>query len=118
VLRTALAMLEDEDVIELRHLPDDFLEDIEAQQSVAPTVEAASESPASSGAGAVSAAPSVPAAPTAALESPVATLREQELQSMRQALRQCGGNVSAAARALGVSRNTIYRRLGRTTTEI
>jgi transcriptional regulator of acetoin/glycerol metabolism len=30
---------------------------------------------------------------------------------MRQTLERCGGNVSRAARVLGVSRNTIYRRL-------
>jgi transcriptional regulator of acetoin/glycerol metabolism len=94
VLRTALAMLDGEDVIEARHLPEDFLEDIETERSVpcTPALGCAAES-------------SCPgAAPS--------TLQEQELQTIRKTLQQCGGNVSAAARALGVSRNTIYRRLG------
>jgi transcriptional regulator of acetoin/glycerol metabolism len=34
-----------------------------------------------------------------------------ETASIRQALNQFHGNVSAAARALGISRNTIYRKL-------
>jgi transcriptional regulator of acetoin/glycerol metabolism len=43
-----------------------------------------------------------------------ATMREVELHAIEQALAQCNGNVSAAARRLGISRNTMYRRLGRT----
>jgi transcriptional regulator of acetoin/glycerol metabolism len=34
-----------------------------------------------------------------------------ELQAIKHAVAKCGGNVSAAARLLGVSRNTIYRKL-------
>jgi transcriptional regulator of acetoin/glycerol metabolism len=37
-------------------------------------------------------------------------LTSVELEAMRAALDACGGNVSAAARRLGVSRSTLYRR--------
>lgn len=38
------------------------------------------------------------------------TLTNVELEAMRAALDACGGNVSAAARRLGISRSTLYRR--------
>jgi transcriptional regulator of acetoin/glycerol metabolism len=34
-------------------------------------------------------------------------------QAAQNALETAGGNISAAARLLGVSRNTLYRKLGR-----
>ncbi len=34
-----------------------------------------------------------------------------ELAAMRQALEAAGGNISVAAKRLGISRNTIYRKL-------
>lgn len=37
-------------------------------------------------------------------------LQDVALQAMTETLRQCKGNVSAAAKLLGVSRNTIYRK--------
>jgi transcriptional regulator with PAS, ATPase and Fis domain len=37
-------------------------------------------------------------------------LQDLALQAMTETLRQCKGNVSAAAKLLGVSRNTIYRK--------
>jgi two-component system nitrogen regulation response regulator NtrX len=43
----------------------------------------------------------------------VSSLKELELQLLMQALRQSGGNVSRAARTLGISRGTVYRRLER-----
>jgi len=86
VLRTALAMLDGEDVIEVHHLPEDFLEDVGAQ--AAPAHESVAAAAAVKG-----------------------TLEQQEGEAIRNALQRHGGNVSAAARALGISRNTIYRRL-------
>lgn len=49
--------------------------------------------------------PVVPAAPAAV------TLRETERQTVVRVLGECGGNVSRAARTLGVSRGLIYRHL-------
>jgi len=83
LLRTAVIMAGDEEEIGLRHMPDDFLDDIaDTQANVA----------------------HVPA-PTGA------NLEEMELAAILKSLEANGGNVSATARALGVSRNTIYRRL-------
>lgn len=47
-------------------------------------------------------------APTALADAP---LRDTELAAMRAALDACNGNVSAAAKRLGVHRATLYRRL-------
>jgi transcriptional regulator of acetoin/glycerol metabolism len=38
-------------------------------------------------------------------------LRESDLDLIQKTLQTCGGNVSTAARQLGVSRGLIYRRL-------
>ena len=50
------------------------------------------------------------AAPAA---SPQASLHEQSLEAIRRALREHDGNVSAAARQLGISRTTLYAKLRR-----
>jgi transcriptional regulator of acetoin/glycerol metabolism len=39
------------------------------------------------------------------------TLRESEIEQIKLTVEKCGGNISEAARVLGVSRNTIYRKL-------
>jgi transcriptional regulator with PAS, ATPase and Fis domain len=84
LLRTAIVMAGASRPIGVEHLADDFLED---------AVELAG--------GAQEADP--PAAPVDPdMDSARAAL-------IRQALRRHGGNVSAAARALGISRNTVYR---------
>ncbi|MFJ3057419.1 sigma-54-dependent Fis family transcriptional regulator [Herbaspirillum sp. NPDC087042] len=85
LVRTALAMADGEAAIGLHHLPDDFLEEA---GSAAPLHELAREQrPAS------------------------LSIEDNEWATIERALRTHGGNVSAAAKALGVSRNTIYRRL-------
>ena len=52
-------------------------------------------------------------APAAALSSSMVptTLRESNRDLIERTLQECGGNVSKAARKLGVSRGVIYRRL-------
>ncbi len=83
VLRTSLAMLGPDRELRLEHLPDDLLEDL-SRAAEQPTAPVATEAPRS--------------------------LRELETSAMQRALAEHRGNVSAAARALGVSRNTLYRR--------
>ncbi len=53
-----------------------------------------------------------PASPPATAAPAEGRLEALALAAMRQALADCGGNVSRAARVLGVSRSTLYRRLG------
>ena len=86
VLRTSSAMLgPDEDRIEWAHLPDDITEDL-AQAPVAVAIETQ--------------------APTSH------NLEEMALSAMAQALESSRGNVSQAARMLGISRQTMYRKMG------
>ncbi|CAN5878543.1 sigma-54-dependent Fis family transcriptional regulator [soil metagenome] len=87
LLRTAMVMAGDDHEIRKEHLPDDFLEDVELIQihSNQLTTENAVSSH--------------------------ATLGDVELSVIQKSLEAHSGNVSATARALGVSRNTIYRKL-------
>jgi transcriptional regulator of acetoin/glycerol metabolism len=85
LLRTAVVMAGDEHEICLRHMPDDFLDDMREAQ------------------------PELLIA--AALPCGGARLEDMEQTLIARTLEANGGNVSATARALGVSRNTIYRKL-------
>jgi sigma-54 dependent transcriptional regulator, acetoin dehydrogenase operon transcriptional activator AcoR len=86
VLRTAIALSDGDEEIGVDHLPEDFLDQ-------APFMGAsASESRASA-------------------RTTSGSLEELEEAAIRNSLRESGGNVSAAARRLGISRNTLYRRL-------
>ena len=87
LLRTAIVMAGDEHEICLRHMPDDFLDDIE--QSL----------------------PLDPGASPERLLAQGANLEEMEQSVILKSLEANGGNVSATARSLGVSRNTIYRKI-------
>jgi transcriptional regulator of acetoin/glycerol metabolism len=94
LLRTAAAMVEDDGEIRREHLPDDFFDDLQK----------ADDAPAAA------AAP----APALAAETPAqqaTRLQDVEAQAIAATLALHGGNVSAAARALGVSRATLYRKM-------
>ena len=59
--------------------------------------------------------PAPPSAPPAATPVPGPTLHDADHRLVQQTLQACGGNVSQAARRLGVSRGLIYRHLKRAT---
>jgi transcriptional regulator of acetoin/glycerol metabolism len=86
LLRTAAAMVDADGQIRREHLPDDFFEDL---RSVAAASEGTIET----------------------LPLPSGRLEDVAASVIAKAVAQHGGNVSAAARALGISRNTIYRKL-------
>jgi two-component system, response regulator RegA len=56
-------------------------------------------------------APSTTPAPTPA-ELPAPSLARVEWEHIQRVLGDCGGNVSQAARALGLHRRTLQRKLG------
>ncbi|KAF3998799.1 sigma-54-dependent Fis family transcriptional regulator [Glaciimonas immobilis] len=87
LLRTAIVMADQQHEIQHQHLPDDFLEDIELARASEQTDN------------------------TKWLVSSGANLEQVERSVIEKALASHGGNVSATARALGVSRNTIYRKI-------
>ncbi len=87
VMRTAVALLEEgEDTLTLAQLGDDLREALDADR---------------------------PASRPTALPVVGGDLREQADARIREILAAVGGNVSEAARRLGISRNTLYRRIGR-----
>ena len=82
VLQIALAMADDQP-IQPEHLPDDFFEDLLDEN----------------------ARKSVHGQP---VQADLLTASDDDLASQYEA---CGGNISHLARSLGVSRNTLYKRL-------
>jgi transcriptional regulator with PAS, ATPase and Fis domain len=106
VLRTAAVMAAQESTIVRDHISDDFLEDACAradQAELAAQARAAEAGHRESAAAAVAAAASLPAAPR--------SLEEMEIQTIRRTVEEVGGNISEASKRLGISRNTIYRKL-------
>lgn len=84
-LQTACALLGDEEPqVDWHHLPDDLAEDLRAQAAARPSDTAA-----------------------AAADS----LRDVSARTVAQTVQACAGNLSEAARRLGISRNTLYRKL-------
>ena len=106
LLRTAAAMAGGHGCIEVAHLPDDFLEELQLVPPSHPL-------PMPPGARELPPLVTLPTTPTelaAAGQAEGQSLQEVTLGAMAQMLRLHKGNVSAAAKALGVSRNTIYRK--------
>ncbi|MDD2742279.1 MAG: sigma-54-dependent Fis family transcriptional regulator [Rhodocyclaceae bacterium] len=89
VIRVAIALMDDdENLITEIHLPEELFE-----SPVQPRM--------------------TEATPMAFNTSSNGSLEEIGRQAAQNALESAGGNISAAARLLGVSRNTLYRKLGR-----
>jgi len=125
VLRTAAVMAASEPVITREHLSDDFLDEACAAQSAqqaaaepAPVVPAAAAPVVA--AQPAAAQPMQPAPGTAAPPAPrwsgetasaPRSLEEMEIDAIRRAVDEAGGNISEASKRLGISRNTIYRKL-------
>jgi sigma-54 dependent transcriptional regulator, acetoin dehydrogenase operon transcriptional activator AcoR len=130
VLRTAAVMAAGERMISATHLPDDFIEDarrvaaahrdapaaqlpiadfdrtrLPAATPVAPARAAlrSADAPADAATAGVSPEGTAPAAQH--------TLQQAEIEMIRATLEAAGGNISAASKQLGISRNTIYRKL-------
>ncbi len=92
VLRTACALLDEgEDCIGWAQLPDDLQDDLMRAPATA--------------------ASSPPATPQGVASAGPRSLRELSQAAIRQALQDCRGNVSEAARRLGISRQTLYRKM-------
>ncbi len=105
VLRTAAVMAGPDQVITPDHLPDDFLEDARSCPGLALTTAA------SAPARPVDTAADGRPGSAAAVPLPGATMQDMELRAIKAAVAAAGGNISEAAKQLGVSRNTIYRKL-------
>ena len=93
-LRTACALLdEDESVIGAEHLPDDLVQALQAGDAaeVVQVVEMAQM--------------------TSIADDEPGDLRSLSRQAIARTISACGGNLSEAARSLGISRNTLYRRM-------
>jgi len=98
LLRTALAMVDGDGPIGRHHLPDDFLEQFDhgagaLVTGLPPARSETNQAPAS---------------------APVGSLDDIEARAIQRAVEFHRGNISAAARQLGISRNTLYRKLQRT----
>ncbi len=107
VLRTAAVMAGAEPVITPEHLPDDFLDDVRRGIVQAP---APAPSSVMAGHGVNAGAGASGGGNGAGAAAPI-SLQALEMRAIRDAIEAAGGNISAAARSLGASRNTIYRRL-------
>ncbi|ADX45930.1 sigma54 specific transcriptional regulator, Fis family [Paracidovorax avenae ATCC 19860] len=110
-LRTAALMAGDADEIDIGHLPEDLFDEVPPAAASAAPVPAGPQGDA--GASVWGTGPCPPGRSAARRPEPAAVRSWDETveDALRHALSVHGGNVSAVARALGVSRNTVYRRL-------
>jgi transcriptional regulator of acetoin/glycerol metabolism len=105
LLRTAVVMVGPTGAIQRIHLPDDFLAELR------PVVPTAAVRVDRMGSGVDPAFAYPDASPSlVARDTEGGSLQDVALTAMARVLREHKGNVSAAAKALGVSRNTIYRK--------
>jgi transcriptional regulator of acetoin/glycerol metabolism len=133
VLRTAAVMSAGEHEITQAHLSDDFLEDAQRAVSVAaplptsavappahylpppfavePAPGVATANDAAAGAAQSDAAVRTSRGVLPAEPAPQHTLEQVEIEMIRSVLEAVNGNISAASKQLGISRNTIYRKL-------
>ena len=115
VLRTAVVMAAHDPEVTRDHLSDDFLDDVlpgTAALSASPAGAAPNAARPSEDAFASPARAGHPDAPARAAEAPASqTLEALELDTIRRAVDAAGGNISLASKQLGISRNTIYRKL-------
>ena len=107
VIRVAVALLDEgEREIRPEHLPEDlFLADPVGGGKTPPAAHA--------GPLVVAASAALPLAADAPPISAAKRLDQLEIELIERVMREVGGNLSAAARTLGVSRNRLYRKLGR-----
>lgn len=91
LLRTAAAMVDDDGQIRCEHLPDDFFDDLRRGVVPGQAMQARQAGDAFAPGG--------------------GRLQDAAASVVAAALARHGGNVSAAARELGVSRNTVYRKM-------
>ncbi|WP_347247696.1 sigma 54-interacting transcriptional regulator, partial [Zoogloea sp.] len=104
VIKVAIALLDDdEETIETWHLPDDIFEEISEIGHPAATPQH------DGGTARINIAATVGAASGASM----GRLEEIERDMIQRTLEAENGNISSAARRLGISRNTLYRKLGR-----
>jgi transcriptional regulator of acetoin/glycerol metabolism len=96
LLRTALAMVDDDGVVTRQHLPDDFLDEF-----------------GDSGLAAAIGVQTVSSSDERPLPLTTGSLEDLEAIAIQRAVELHRGNISAAARDLGISRNTLYRKLQR-----
>ena len=97
LLRTAQLMADGSSEITQDHLPDDFLEDWHARHDAQPAPCRSNAADSQPG--------SVPG------DARPRRLADVESMTIKAAVKAHNGNISAAAKALGISRNTVYRRI-------